>query len=61
VGPELRPVELVAGVEEEDVDALAREVPGRHAAGGAAADHDHRVHLLRLDDLHAGPSATRMI
>src|SRR5258706_16060204 len=52
VRPELGPVELVAGVEEEDVHALPGEVPGGHAARSSAADHHHRMHPGRLDDLH---------
>ena len=31
VGPELRAVEAVAGIEHQDLDALFRQVPGRHA------------------------------
>ena len=42
VRPELRPIELVAGVEQQDVDALLRQVPRRHAARRAAADDDDR-------------------
>ena len=43
---------FVAGVEQQDVDALPGEVPGRHAARRAAADDDDGVDLGRVDDLH---------
>ena len=52
VGPELRAVEAVARVEHEHVDTLSGEVPGGHAAGGAAADDYDGVDLGRLEDLH---------
>src|SRR4029453_12462935 len=43
---------LVAGVEEHDLDALLRQVPGRHAARRAAADDDDWVDLGAPYDLH---------
>ena len=45
VRPELRPVELLAGIEQHHVDALAREVPRRHAAGGTGTDDDDGIDL----------------
>src|SRR5262249_1886526 len=53
VRPVLRAVELLAGVEQEDVEALAGEVPGGHAPGRAAADDDDGMDLRGLEDLHA--------
>ena len=41
----LRAIEAVAGIEHEHADALLRQVPGRHAARGAAADDDDRMDL----------------
>ena len=42
VRPELRSIEAVTGIEQEDLDALARQVPGRHATRCSAADDDDR-------------------
>ncbi len=51
VRPELAALELRARVEQQDVDALARQVPGGHAAGRAAADHDDRMDFSGAGDL----------
>ena len=45
VRPELRPVELLAGVQQQHVHALARQVPRRHAARGTGSDDDDGVDL----------------
>ena len=57
VGPELRSIELVPGIEQQDVDALLGEIPGRHPAGGAAADDDDGMDSRGIDDLHFPCSA----
>ena len=43
VRPELRPIELLAGIEQQHVDALAGEVPRRHPTGRAGTDDDDGV------------------
>ena len=43
----------IAGIEEQDLDALAGQVPGRHASGCSAADDDHGIDPARRDDLHS--------
>ena len=57
VGPVGGAIELRAGVEEEDVDALPRQVPRRHAPRRTAADDDDGVDLRRPDDLHGAEAA----
>ncbi len=52
VRPELAAIEPPAGIEEDDLDPVGREVPGGHPSGGAAADDDHRMDLRGPDDLH---------
>jgi len=53
VGPVFRSIEFVAGVEEQHVDAVLRQVPCSHSARCAAADDDDGMDLGRADDLHA--------
>ncbi len=48
VGPEFAALEFAAGIEHRDVYALAGEVPRGHAAGGAAADDNDVLGILRL-------------
>ena len=36
-------IELRSGIEQQHRNALTRQVPRRHAARGAAADHDDRI------------------
>ncbi len=52
VRPVFAPIELLPGIEHEDVDALLRQVPRSHSPGGSAADDDDRVDLGGVDDLH---------
>jgi hypothetical protein len=40
VRPEVLALETVPSIEQQDADTLAREVPGRHPAGGTGADND---------------------
>ncbi len=55
VRPIFRSIEFRTGVEEQHGNALTRQVPGRHAAGGAAANHDDRMFDRLSDDLHESP------
>ena len=52
VRPERAAIELGARVEHQHVDAFARQVPGGHAAGRAAANDDDGMDLARANDLH---------
>ena len=53
VRPELRAIELRAGIEQAHLDALLRQVPRGHPARGAAADDNDGIDAGRADDLHA--------
>ena len=52
VRPVLRPVEAIPGVEEQDLDAPTRQVPGGHAARGPASDDDDGMDRSPRHDLH---------
>jgi hypothetical protein len=52
VRPVFAPIELLPGIEHEDVDALLGKVPRSHSAGGSAADDDDRIDPGGVDDLH---------
>ena len=52
MGPIFGAVEGFARIEQQHVDALAGEVPGGHATGGAAADNDDVIDRIGLGGLH---------